>query len=172
MPFEAHELHEFAALLPFCIGSAKHSSLLARAHPNAPHYSRPTGLVDEAGRIYEAQGDFIALLRRTFPGWQGGILPFTPPKMAGMERSSEFPLHVYSEFMADLILIRIWEQEVVDCLTAREREIAAKIAEGLRYKLVGKHFGISPSMVSNHVSRIYSKLKVSNRAGLVIALRG
>lgn len=52
-------------------------------------------------------------------------------------------------------------------LTEREREILILITQGLNNREIADHLTISRSTVKNHVSNIFSKLNVSNRAEAV-----
>ena len=49
-------------------------------------------------------------------------------------------------------------------LTAREREVAALLSEGLTNGELGRRLYISPKTVAVHVSNILMKLHLSNRA--------
>jgi PAS domain S-box-containing protein len=51
--------------------------------------------------------------------------------------------------------------------TAREREIAALLIEGLTSKLIGKRLGISPRTVDVYRARLMRKLEASSTAELV-----
>lgn len=164
--FDSEDAVELAQLLPIILGAARHALLLARSEPTAPNFDRPTAIVDEAGRIYDAQHDFFNVLQSKFPHWKGVKLPFELPETPGMHRPKSIPLCIYSEFLGDLTLLRIWPRERLDVLSDREREIAEKVAEGWSHKLVATHFEIAPSTVSNHVTHIYRKLEVRNRAEL------
>ena len=53
-----------------------------------------------------------------------------------------------------------------DELTATEAEVAALVADGLRNREVGVRMFVSESTVEAHLTRIYRKLGVRNRAGL------
>ena len=170
--FGETEADQLAQLAPVMVGAACHALLLSRVQPSSPHSTCATALVDESGRIYEAQQPFLELLRASYPGWAGGKLPFDPPREPGMHSSADEPLNVYVEFWADLMLLRVWPQSTLDVLTDREKEIAKYIAEGWSYKLVAKHFDISPSTVSNHATSLYGKLGIGNRAELTALLAG
>jgi DNA-binding NarL/FixJ family response regulator len=60
------------------------------------------------------------------------------------------------------------EDAKIDSLTARERQVIALIAEGLKNKQIGDRLFISDTTVSHHLSSIFSKLGVSDRLELVI----
>lgn len=52
-------------------------------------------------------------------------------------------------------------------LTPRERDVLARLAEGLSNKRVARELGISESTVKFHVQALYSKLGVQSRAAAV-----
>jgi DNA-binding NarL/FixJ family response regulator len=54
--------------------------------------------------------------------------------------------------------------EVFPMLTEREREILERIAQGYPNPRIAQQLGISVKTVSNHVSVIFSKLQVADRA--------
>lgn len=65
------------------------------------------------------------------------------------------------------------ETEKLARLTAREREVLDRVAEGLHAKEIGAALGISPRTVEVHKSRIMEKLDARNVAELVrIVVRG
>jgi len=56
-------------------------------------------------------------------------------------------------------------------LSAREREVAACVVDGLTHKEIGAMLFISPKTVEHHVARIRQKLGASTRAELLAGLR-
>lgn len=56
----------------------------------------------------------------------------------------------------------------VACLTEREREIVAMVAQGLSNQEIAKHLVISPATARTHVSRAMTKLGARDRAQLVV----
>lgn len=57
--------------------------------------------------------------------------------------------------------------ESAETLTAREREVLLLVAEGLPNKAIARELGISEHTVKFHVSSLYAKLGVNNRAEAV-----
>lgn len=53
-------------------------------------------------------------------------------------------------------------------LTAREREVVTLVAEGLSNDEIARRLFLSPATVKTHVSRIMTKLRVRDRAQLVV----
>jgi len=56
----------------------------------------------------------------------------------------------------------------LECLSAREREVAELFASGLTDKDVARELGSSPSTVRNQLARIYEKLGISSKASLAL----
>jgi DNA-binding NarL/FixJ family response regulator len=56
-------------------------------------------------------------------------------------------------------------------LTEREREILELIAQGHRNQAIAKRLVLSPNTVRNHVSNIFAKLQVADRAQAIIRAR-
>ncbi|MFJ4870529.1 helix-turn-helix transcriptional regulator [Streptomyces sp. NPDC088757] len=59
----------------------------------------------------------------------------------------------------------------IGALTAHERRIAELVARGWANKDIGSALGMSPRTVGGHLYRIFPKLGVTSRSGLVDALR-
>ena len=59
-------------------------------------------------------------------------------------------------------------QEVIDAaLTEREFRVLELLAQGLLYKEIAAHMGISEGSVKQHIHRIYGKMHVQNRTEAV-----
>ena len=56
-------------------------------------------------------------------------------------------------------------------LTARERELLELIAQGQNNQEIARHFLLSPKTVRNHVSNIFTKLQVADRAQAIVRAR-
>jgi DNA-binding CsgD family transcriptional regulator len=56
-------------------------------------------------------------------------------------------------------------------ISKREAEVLALLAEGMMNAAIGHELGISRHTVSRHIERIYTKLGVHNRAGVIAATR-
>ncbi|MEN8238216.1 MAG: response regulator transcription factor [Actinomycetota bacterium] len=56
-------------------------------------------------------------------------------------------------------------------LTTREREVLALIAQGLSNAQISSHLYISGKTVSNHISNIFTKLQVVDRAQAIVIAR-
>jgi DNA-binding NarL/FixJ family response regulator len=56
-------------------------------------------------------------------------------------------------------------------LTDREREVLELIAQGRSNGWIAQHFVLSPKTVRNHVSNIFAKLRVADRAEAIVRAR-
>jgi DNA-binding NarL/FixJ family response regulator len=56
-------------------------------------------------------------------------------------------------------------------LTAREREILDHIAQGMNNQAIARKLFLSPKTVRNHVSNIFAKLQVADRAQAIVRAR-
>ena len=59
------------------------------------------------------------------------------------------------------------DNEELDVLTPREKEILELLSRGLMYKEIAAQIFLSPETVRKHVYHIYEKLHVSNRVAAV-----
>jgi DNA-binding NarL/FixJ family response regulator len=58
-------------------------------------------------------------------------------------------------------------EELSEALTAREREVLDLLGRGLSNKLIARELHISEHTVKFHISSLYAKLGVNNRAEAV-----
>ncbi len=61
--------------------------------------------------------------------------------------------------------------QVFPTLTEREREILALIARGQSNPVIARELSIAPKTVGNHVSNIFGKLQVADRAEAIVRAR-
>jgi DNA-binding NarL/FixJ family response regulator len=61
--------------------------------------------------------------------------------------------------------------QVFPTLTEREREILHLIAQGRSNLVIARELSLSPKTVANHVSNIFGKLQVADRAEAIIRAR-
>jgi DNA-binding CsgD family transcriptional regulator len=67
----------------------------------------------------------------------------------------------------DTVQIRGTAGDPLAGLTARERQVACIAVTGVKTFTIARQLGVSPRTVSAHLSRIYQKLAVPGRFGLV-----
>jgi two-component system response regulator NreC len=59
------------------------------------------------------------------------------------------------------------DEQAIDVLTDRERDVLALVAEGLLNRAIGERLGISPKTVARHRENIMRKLGLHSRTDLV-----
>ena len=62
-------------------------------------------------------------------------------------------------------------EELLQKLTAREKETALLLKEGLTYNEIAQRLEIAPRTVKAHAQGIYKKLNISDRIGLALLLK-
>ena len=55
-------------------------------------------------------------------------------------------------------------------LSARERQIASAVAEGMSNRDIARALGITEQTVKNHLTAIFAKMKVTSRLQLALAV--
>ena len=83
---------------------------------------------------------------------------------------------LYPAFTTQLIM-NIAESEKntnddkLEILTSREKEVALFLKDGLTYKEIGLKLGITPRTIKAHAQNTYEKLNVKDRLGLALLLK-
>jgi two-component system nitrate/nitrite response regulator NarL len=63
------------------------------------------------------------------------------------------------------------DQQQLEILTAREKDIAEAVAEGKSNRQIADLYDISEPTVKTHLSNIFKKLELKDRVGLVLYLK-
>jgi DNA-binding CsgD family transcriptional regulator len=130
-------------------------------------------VADLRGVIYQTDRLFETLVRAEWPGWRENSLP--PHLLQCLLGSNELfmgrQLVVRQEVKHGLLFLRTRKRCCADALTARERTIALRIAQGQTYKEIAQDLSRSPATVRNQIQAIYGKLEVSSIAGLIEAIQ-
>lgn len=172
-PFSRRDRRNFRVAAFQLVHACSHNHFLHLARPASEGSDRPAAVVDCEGVLHEAQPEFIALLAQHMPDWQGMHLPETISAGIGSQtRFAAGDLCVEVEPLADLHLLRIWEETPLDRLTTREREVVYAVSRGLSHKEAGRELGLAPTTVSSHLYRAYAKLGVGSRSALARLVHG
>jgi DNA-binding NarL/FixJ family response regulator len=102
-------------------------------------------------------------------GW-GVVPPDAPPEeLAAAVAAAGQGLIVLPKAMTERLLHEpaASAEELSETLTAREREVLDLLGHGLSNKLIGRELHISEHTVKFHISSLYAKLGVNNRAEAV-----
>jgi DNA-binding CsgD family transcriptional regulator len=169
-PFSNVDKKRFETASYHLIAAYSHAYFLHLARPVSEHSERPAAVVDREGYLHEVEPEFTDLLSRHYPSWRGMRLPldFVPgPEPVRVDR-----LWIQAEALADLFVVRIWEETPLDRLTPRERQVVLAVCRGLSHKEVGRELGLAPTTVSSHLYRAYAKLGVESRSALARLVHG
>ena len=101
-------------------------------------------------------------------GW--GVVPPDAPveELAAAVAAAAQGLTVLPKALAEGLLAEPAAVEVLsEPLTAREREVLGLLGQGLSNKMIARELHISEHTVKFHISSLYAKLGVSNRAEAV-----
>ena len=102
-------------------------------------------------------------------GW-GVVPPDAPPEeLAAAVAAAGQGLTVLPKAVTERLLHEpaASAEELSETLTAREREVLDLLGHGLSNKLIGRELHISEHTVKFHISSLYAKLGVNNRAEAV-----
>ena len=102
-------------------------------------------------------------------GW-GVVLPDAPPEeLAAATTAAAQGLIVLPRFLTERLLQESASplEELSEPLTAREREVLGLLAQGFPNRLIAGELHISEHTVKFHISSLYAKLEVNNRAEAV-----
>ena len=95
--------------------------------------------------------------------------------LAAVAALRENMIWLYPELTSQLILelpeSQKSNEKMLQKLTAREKETALLLKEGLTYNEIAERLKISPRTVKAHAQAIYKKLDVNDRIGLALLLK-
>lgn len=139
-----------------------------RSNGTQPTHGR--AICDTKGVLYNADRNFTGFMLAEWPEWKG---PQLPPKLletlSGGDRRKYTGRHtvVSVESIHNMELLIARKISVIDSLSSREYEVATLSANGADYRSIADALHIAPVTARNHLQRIYTKLGVSNKAGMV-----
>jgi len=119
--------------------------------------------------LSEDEGEASRLRALSLRGW-GVVPPDAPSEELGAAVAAVAQgLSVLPKTLADRLLGEppAAVEELSEPLTAREGEVLSLLGRGLSNKMIARELHISEHTVKFHISSIYSKLGVSNRAEAV-----
>lgn len=126
-------------------------------------------ICDKHGIYHEVESNFLDLMEEHFIEHSGQILPFPVPQAGKKITINE--LSITTQSMGDLYRITVRLMTPLDELTERELEVVNGVTQGLSFKQIARQLSLSPSTISNHLYRIYQKLKITNRSELADLMR-
>lgn len=130
---------------------------------------------DAKGMLHHASASFTEALIRQWPGWRG---PWLPAQVLPLVAAAGGEIAVGEDQvlrcapLADLRLLHLRSRSALDRLPPRLREVARLAAEGSTHRQIGERLGIAPATVRNHLSHIYTRLRLRSKAALAACVHG
>ena len=128
---------------------------------------------DSQGILQLAIPSFIEICRLEWPEWIGPILPDCVSQTIhnGELTFVGARIAICLSELDDIFLIRARPKIAADELSTRELEVAQMFARGDDYKSIAQTLLVSPSTIRGHLSKIYTKLGVKEKASLTAEIR-
>lgn len=124
-------------------------------------------VADECGFLREISPAFVHWLRREWPTWQGSALPMNLLPTVRDAKPVRFgKQHLHVEKRGIYRYLRVTGTRVLDGLSARERDIVERYAQGETHTTIAAALNLSPATVRNHIAHCYRKLAVNNKTEL------
>lgn len=169
-PFSEEERQAMQCLVPHLI-ETRHINYLEHQSPGMQRAQQQAlAAADGKGVIHVAEDGFVELIRREWPQWHGPRLPEPLCKEYAAQRYVGKTIAVHFMPVLDMFLLKARPRTAVDDLSKRELEIARHFGGGLTNKEIAREVDLSPATVRNHLSSIYLKLGVDNKAELATLL--
>jgi DNA-binding CsgD family transcriptional regulator len=129
---------------------------------------------DMKGFIAYADPTFASLLTDEWPGWEGSRLPRLLLDFVLSNRDASYigkSIRLDAIVRDELLFLRARKLSKVDKLSPREIDVARRFGEGYSYKEIARLLSISPATVRHHLSAIYAKLDIHDKAQLAHTVR-
>lgn len=125
-------------------------------------------VVSLEGAVVSMEQRFQTYLCQRIPDWDGKRLPFTLEADAGMPVSARTWQGLFVRFdrVGADYHVRVRKDRRAPQLSAREFDIAERIARGMTFKEIGRELDVAPSTVSTHLYKLYDKIGIRRRADL------
>lgn len=163
-PFSKEDRLTLQRMVYHLVQAASHAYFLHLEHKKNTVNNSALAICDRHGLFFEIQPGFMDLLVPYYSKDSLGRMPFLLKD--GENSEAKGKLQVKTEPLGDLLCVSLWETSPMDLLSAREKEVTQAITKGLSFKEAAKEMGVAPSTVSNHLYKIYRKLKITSRTEL------
>ncbi|MEF8720320.1 MAG: LuxR C-terminal-related transcriptional regulator [Candidatus Accumulibacter necessarius] len=169
-PFSEDERQTKELLMPHLV--EVHRAVRLRHFLKVPGaYNREWALIDAHGFLREASPAFVARIHRHWPDWRGSGLPEALAacvEAGGGYAAASVRFDVTPCGPLRYVVARA--DGALQQLSLREREIAARYAQGETHSAIGAALSLSPATVRNHIAHCFKKLGVSNKVELASRL--
>lgn len=174
-PFSDAERDLLEQCLPHMLAAARGREVQALVRQLAPQgeiHGSGHAIIDDVGHVHSSDAAFGLAMRQAFPDWLGPRLPpaLLPraPGVNGLRRAGGQTFELLRGRERHLLRLRAQGKNP---LSPAERRVAHLFASGLTARKVAEALGLSPLTVRNHLTAIYTRLGVNNKAALVRAVQ-
>ena len=125
--------------------------------------------VDAHGLLHASDDRFAKILRDEWTDWYGPSLPERLATHLTNNQGRAFigqRIVIRSNPFKDLIVLRARPKATYDKLSVREQQISQLFTSGQSQKEIARSLSISPATVNNHITAIYAKLGINDKAQL------
>jgi DNA-binding CsgD family transcriptional regulator len=163
-PFSKQDRITLERMVYHLVQAASHAYFLHLEYKKDADNNVALAICDRHGLFFEVQPGFMDLLVQNYSKESLGRMPFFLKEGERVEAKGN--LQVKSDPLGDLLCVSLWQTSPMDLLSAREKQVTQAITKGLSFKEAAKEIGVAPSTVSNHLYKIYRKLKITSRTEL------
>ena len=131
--------------------------------------SYSSAAVDRRGVLHASDNQFSKSVREEWSEWRGPSVPEELAKHLSDNSGKAFigrSVVIRANAFKDLTVLRIRKKATYDKLSVRERQISQLFANGQSQKDIAKKLSISPATVNNHITTVYAKLGINDKAQL------
>lgn len=125
--------------------------------------------VDLSGILHASDDRFAKILREEWSDWRGPKVPERIARHLARNQGRAFvgqSIVVRSNPFKNLIVLRARPKATYDKLSVREQQISQLFATGQSQKEIARSLSISPATVNNHITAVYAKLGINDKAQL------
>jgi len=181
-PFRPADAHWLQCLMPLLVDLWRESRFKPREPSGGAGVRTPRcqAVCDIRGRLQQVDDHFSVLLRLEWPQAPASGLPLALRRwMVVAAAQVEAPgarfhgrqITVDLRAAGDCLQLVARRLAAVDRLSAHQRDIADRYADGQSGPQIARHLGLSPSTVDKHLSVIFRKLAVNSKLQLAQRLR-
>lgn len=131
--------------------------------------SYSSAAVDMHSLLHASDDRFAKILREEWSDWRGPHLPERLATHLAVNQGRAFvgqSIVIRANPFKDLIVLRARPKATYDKLSIREQQISQLFATGQSQKEIAKSLSISPATVNNHITSVYAKLAINDKAQL------
>lgn len=170
-PFNEDERQLKEFLMPHLVETWSNNRLthMLSLSETGQRVSYSSAAVDLHGILHVSDDRFAKILREEWSDWRG---PKVPERLASHLATNQGRAFVGGAIVVranpfkDLIALRVRPKATYDKLSVREQQISQLFTSGQSQKEIARLLSISPATVNNHITSVYAKLGINDKAQL------